>query len=267
MSTENPTTEVADIERLVRTCSVFKTEGVEVPFAIVPDGYTLTDLEKLMPGPRRIRETIDLHNVASFVDYVKKWSNLDSVIFANGSDRSLRAVLDYHTGDAATWCSHRANYTAKMSREAMAWVASNGSPQNQTQFAEFIEDRIGDVVKPAGADLLERVLKLQIITKATFRSAIRLQTGQVQLAYSEEDENGTVELPEKIEIGIPLFHNGQGYKLDARLRYRLTEGKVLFTYKLLEIDRAIEQAFDEVVERVRTVTGLPVLMGARGKAE
>jgi uncharacterized protein YfdQ (DUF2303 family) len=265
VNTENPT-ETSDMERLVRVSTVHAEPDLEVPFVLVPDGYSLKDLESLRPGPRRIRETIDLHNLTSFTDYVNKWKDDDSVIFANTGERSLRAVLDYHNPVGASWGSHRANYVAKMSREAVAWMASNSSPQNQQQFAEFIEDRIGDVVKPEGADLLERVLKLQIITKATFRSALRLQTGQVQLAYSEEDENGTVELPEKIEI-IPLFHNGQGYKLDARLRYRLTEGKVHFTYKLLEIDRAIEQAFDEVVERVRAVTSLSVLMGARGRAD
>lgn len=264
-----PSGVVGDMERIVRGSTVFKPEGCEAAFLQVPNGYQVKDLEFLAKQPRRIRESISHENVDSFIEYLNQWGNEDTTIFANGSDRYLRAVIDYHVDTSTpSWCSHQTSYTARLSRELLAWQSKNGQALTQVDFAEFIEDRISDVVDPVGADLLERVLKLQIIQKATFRSAIRLQTGQVQLQYSEEDENGTLELPDKITLGLPVFHNGDPYKVQARLRFKLAEGKVSFSYKLLEIDRAIEHAFAEVVAKVKAgAADVTIFAAQRAKVE
>lgn len=263
--TEQPETEIRDIERIVRGSTIHEVDGAQ--FAVVPNGYKLEDLEKLQQAPRRIRENVVLHTVDAFIEYAKEWRKTGvSVIFANEEARSLRAVIDYHSKlgevDAASWGTHKASYTAKFSREALAWMGKNGKPMSQIEFAEFLEEHIADVVEPAGADLLERALKLQFIQKAVFGSAVRLQSGEFQLNWSEENQKGTVELPEKIALGIPLFHGGTAYKIEARLRYRLAEGKVTFTYKLVEIEAAIEHAFAEVVTKVcQEVTGVAIYQG------
>lgn len=264
MSNENEN-QVNAIADLVRASTV--NAGVtEVPFIVVPRGFEVQDLEKLGAAPRRVREDIKLHTVESFISYTSLWkADGDSVIFCDEKARTLQAVLDYHEdSDTPTWASHRVHYKAELSREAQAWMANNGKPLPQLSFAEFMEDRVQDVVAPSGADLLERILKLQILKKVVFGSGIRLQTGEFQLNWSEENQQGTVEFPEKISLGIPLFHKGKPYKIDARLRYALNEGKVSFTYKLLNFDEALEQAFAEIVTKVTAeVTEVEVFQGSR----
>lgn len=257
---------VKDLEALVRA-STIDTEHTDVPFVVIPSGHKLEDLERLQARPRRVREVVTLTTVESFIDYMKVWKQpTTSVIFANENMRSLRATIDYHEADDPTWCDHRAIYQAQHSRELKAWLENSGKAMQQIAFAEFIEDRIADVVDPQGADLLERVLKLQFITKGVFGSAVRLQSGEFSLQYSEEQEKGSVEFPEKLALGIPLFHNGKAYKVDVRLRYRLAEGKVTFTYKLVDIDRLIEHAFAEIVQKVAAaVTEVAIYQGSRAK--
>lgn len=258
---ENHVKAIADLVR----ASTIDSEATDVPFVVVPAGYNLQDLEKLADAPRRIREAVKLATVDSFIEYVNEWKTPDiSVIFCNENARALHATIDYHEGDSPSWCTHGANYKAELSREAQAWMANSGKPMPQLIFAEFMEDRVADVVSPSGADLLERILQLQILKKVVFGSALRLQTGEFQLNWSEDNEKGSVEFPEKISLGIPLFHKGKAYKIEARLRYSLSEGKVSFTYKLLNIDEALEDAFAEIVTRVKQeVTEVKTFQGSR----
>ncbi len=114
-----------------------------------------------------------------------------------------------------------------------------------------LEDRAGDIVTPTGAELLEIATKFQVIRKAVFGSAIRLATGEFQFNYSDENDKGTIEVPEVITLGLAPFHNGESYEVQARLRYRLREGKLAFTFKLINPERVIEDAFNSVVESVK----------------
>jgi uncharacterized protein YfdQ (DUF2303 family) len=249
MSEENASL-LVDAERLIRSGTVF-TSSAEVPFLVLPVDYKLQDTEALQKRPRRIRERLRFGTIESFVAYVQAWADPGSVIFVDEKMRTLRAILDYHASDQSpTWCDHQATFTAQISREATAWMGNNTKGLEQIQFAEFLEERIADVVEPAGADLLERALKLQFIQQAVFGSAVRLQSGEFQLQYSQENQKGSVELPEKVALGLQIFHSGKAYKIDARLRYRLKEGKVTFHYKLVELEKAMEHAFDEITREI-----------------
>lgn len=266
MSNNVNESQIKDIEALVRgsTVHVIAADTTAAPFALVPPGYKLEDLEKLLERPRRIVQTADLTSIESFIAYVMAHKEPQTVIFASDSDRRLRAAIDYHeSADLPSWCRHQATYEAKLSREAKAWFGADGNAMSQVAFAEFLEEHADQVVAPAGAALLEQALKLQVIQKAVFGSAMRLQTGEFQLNWSQENEKGTVELPERIRLGIPIFHRGPSYAIEARLRYRVSEGKVAFTYKIIEKERAIEHAFEKVVEEVRTALALPIYFGSR----
>jgi uncharacterized protein YfdQ (DUF2303 family) len=95
-------------------------------------------------------------------------------------------------------------------------------------------------------------------------SSRRLDNGQVQFAYSETIDarasEGSVEIPREFVIGVRLFKNGDGYKVRARLKYRLNAGKLKFWYELDRAENAIEDAFKAYVERAREA-GFAVLIG------
>lgn len=226
------------------------------PYALVPEDYQAIVLEEYMDAPIRIRQSVNLKTSGAFIDYVKRFKDGDTTIFADKDERALRAVLDYHISNpdnmhVASWSTHKANYACPLSRGWKAWIGSNGEKFNQLQFAEFLEERAKDIVKPSGAELLDIALKFNVTRKSVFGSAIRLNSGEVQFQFSDQNEKkASVEVPEEFTIGVAPFHNGDKYELKARLRYRINEGKLTIWYQLIEPEQIIEDAFKGVCQEI-----------------
>ena len=228
-----------------------------LPYALVPENFKALDLEKMKEHPSRIRQTVNLKTAEAFIEYAKRFGDEFSTIFADKDRRSFRAILDYHAqgGSAeehtASWNSHIANYSCPFSREWEAWSDRNNKKMDQLQFAEFLEDRAKDIVKPSGAELLDIALKFNVTRKSVFSSGIRLNSGEVQFQFSDQNEKkDTVEVPEEFTIGLAPFHNGEPYEVKARLRYRINEGSLTIWYQLIEPEKVIEDAFNGVMTNV-----------------
>lgn len=253
-----------EIESLIRRASVI-SEWLDKPVIGVPEGCTLQKLDPLLENPRRVVETITLHSIQDFIDYLKRWKLPATVVFADQEKRTLRSLIDFHEDNSKPrWADHSALYTAKLSREAEAWIGENGQGMDQATFADFLEERAIDVKTPSGSELLTLATNLQVISKVTFGSLVKLATGEFDLKYSEDQQHGSVKLPEKFILGIPLYHKGPAYQLEARLRYRVRDGKVVFIYKLVDLEAAQEHAFNEIVNQVKAeLADIQVYQGTR----
>ena len=71
-------------------------------------------------------------------------------------------------------------------------------------------------------------------------------------------------IPKEFALGLRVFKNGDGYKLRARLKYRLGGGSIKFWYELDRPERVVEDAFAGYVDQVRENSGYVVLLGAAG---
>ncbi|MFV8770806.1 DUF2303 family protein [Yersinia enterocolitica] len=243
-------TEVNSLLALTTAQTVLEVAGN--PLVQVPDGYRVQDLEDYLPAPRRMRQRVVLLSAASFIAYCVRFANTGTTILADSESNSLQAVIDHAVNSAEpTWNDHRASYSCELSKAWKIWQKYDGQTLGQEQFAELLEDRAADVVNPTGAELLEIATKFQVIRKAIFGSAMRLATGEFQFNYSDENEKGTIEVPELITLGLAPFHNGESYEVQARLRYRLREGKLTFTFKLVNPERVVEDAFNSIVDKVK----------------
>lgn len=245
----------------------------------VPDSYTLHDLtekrDRSEPSDVRKRSTAQLLDLPSFITYCKDQALAgEGYIYANTDRRSFTAVFnDYRDAFTAGWRDHRAHFAAVFTPEFQRWQDNNGSgrAKDQTAFAEFIEDNFADLVPPYAQQLLDVATTIQAKTDINFSSAKRLHDGQVQLAYTEVIDakagaDGALTIPREFELGLRLFKNGAGYKLKARLKYRLGNGGVKFWYEIDRPERAIEDAFAGYVEQVRAESGYSVLIGSPDKA-
>ena len=240
---------------------------------VVPQDYVHIDITKYVEeaevNPNRKRGTVHLQDLASLIDYCKAMSCKDvGFIYADPDSREIVAVLNDHRGRLAGWRDHRASYKAAFTPEFERWLSNSGSAKakDQTTFAEFIEDNIADISEPAGAQLLEVATTIQAKTDISFSSARRLDNGQVQLGYTETIDakagaNGALSIPREFSLGLRIFKNGDGYKLSARLKYRLIGGTVKFWYELDRPERAIEDAFSGYIARLREQSGYQVLIG------
>lgn len=241
---------------------------------VLPPEHKHVDLtgiiERAGAAPRRKQGTVQLSDIASFNIFVAdQGPPHKTYIYADPDARTLTAVMNDHAKGAtpdsgAGWRDQRAVFTAELSREFATWLKNDKAPMEQESFAIFLEDNIADVCEPSGETLLAIALTLQAKTEVNFSSVRRLDNGQVQLTYSENIEaraiGGSIEIPREFTIGLRLFKNGDGYKVRARLKYRMLAGKVKFWYELDRAQNAIEDAFQHYIDSARE-NGFSVLIG------
>ncbi len=269
--------EAAAVARLSATPSQSEIDGIPVLF--VPDGYTHEILENLLPAPKRKKGTVNLHEVESFVTYVKSQGSLANcniyldVDYAKQKVQAVAIFNDHGDGDGpAGWRDHRAVYVPRFTDQWSKWNKFDGEKLPQAVFANFLEMNIGDVASqagsklPTGADMLTFVSQLQETRKVKYGSAINTTNGMVQLEFIEDTDaatKGKLEFFREFAIGVQPFMNGPAYELRAFLRYRIdrNEGSLFFWYELQRADRVLEDACKSIVDKIRNDAGVPVLFG------
>lgn len=241
-------------------------------FATVPPGHQHVNISKAVEAaqarPDRKTGTVELRSLDSLVQICQdQQAQTHAYIYADPDARTITAVFNDQR-DTQGWRDHRANFKAEYTLEFQRWLSKNGHEcaMDQLLFAEFIEDNFADITEPSAHQLLEVATTLQAKTEINFRSAKRLQDGQNQITYTEAinataGASGALTIPKEFALGLRIFKNGEGYKLRARLKYRLAGGGVKFWYELDRPVRAIEDAFASYIEKVRTETGYTVLVG------
>ncbi len=241
----------------------------QTPYVVLPEGYKVHDLEKTLPTPTRKRARVTLAQTSAFIAYYKM-HRVASQIYGTTEPPRFIAVLDDHSvSHSPGWREHTAHYDCPLSPEWSTWNGSNKKQMSQTDFAQFIEDNLPDVVEPEAAHMLEVSRTLEAKKKVNFASGIRLANGEVQFTYEEQIQGtaakGQIKVPETFVLGIPVFHGGPRYHVEARLRYRIADGGAMtMWYDLLRPHKIIEHAALEVWKEIETETGESILHGSPG---
>jgi len=241
------------IDSIINALSAKKIED-NADFAVVPEGYSLTDLEQFKDAPRRIKTRIELRSAQSFCDYVIKFAADGASVFCDLKGQTFTAVLDYHVDDSTpAWAGHKATYTCPIDSRWKTWTGRNGKQMSQVEFAQFIEDNLPDIVHPAGTDMLTISRNLQAKKKVDFKSDQNLSNGDIQFTYNETTTGtaGQLEIPQEFTLGIPVYEGGAPYEVKARLRYRISEGKLTMWYDLVRPERMEEDAFKETAANIK----------------
>lgn len=266
--------------------------GVEAPVALTPSGpqrVPSSIFDEYRDKPTRRKGTATLLDLSSLIAHVERFKDTDTVLFANDdrSNPSLVAVLDYHRAGAAAdprFGEHRARFAFPLSDEWKAWSASNKKPMSMIEFAAFLEDRIIDVlddtsdlpddmkrfVSAIGGNiasptkLMETAVGLKVHEKSNVGETVNLASGEGEISFVSTHTDGAgkpLKVPNLFLIGIPVFKNDPAYRIAVRLRYRKRDGGLTFWYELWRQEPVFDHAFGEALDRVRTETGLPVLLG------
>ncbi|OGS99808.1 MAG: hypothetical protein A3K04_02370 [Gallionellales bacterium RBG_16_56_9] len=245
----------------------------------LPPSWNLVekDDERLLDKPRRKRADVRLHDVASFTDYIKRHGSLaDSTLWCQanyeGGKVEFIAILNDHgeVHTAAAWRDHIAKFAPEYAEEWKRWNAAHKQLFTQPEFAAFIEENIKDIVGgttdglPTGGEMLEMALSFEANQDFRFKSAIRLQSGGIQMSFTQTDDSQTLakmKMFERFAIGIPVFWNGDAYRIEARLRYRVREGKLTFWYELIRQDKTLEAATKTIIQLIKDNSGTPLFFG------
>lgn len=243
-----------------------------IPYALVPEGYNIQELEKLLPAPVRIRQDVKVNDVASLQAYLAiEDPEKHAVVFADvpaGGELSVLAVLDYHRPGAPSFAAHRVKMVFQRSAEWKAWAGQDKQGMAQEAFAQFVEANLPDIVEPSGADLLEIAKSIEATKGVSFASAIRRDNGQREFKYSETIEGsaraGTVAIPERFVLGLRPFAVSEPYRVEAALRYRINSGNLVLWFELVRPHKVIEAAFNDVVAALQAFLGERLILGSLG---
>lgn len=238
------------------------------PYALVPEGVKLQDLEGLLPAPTRIRQALKVLDADTFIAYVNRFATPASAVFCDGPEgRNFVAKLDYHQPDQPSWGQHVAVYQCPISIEWGRWKAGDRKKMDQATFAEFFEENIRDITVPEGnpqapspADMLEISRTLEAKKNISFRQGTRLDNGQVQLTYNEQidgqaGETGQLKIPEQFFIGIRPFLGGDAFCVPVRFRYRIAESRLVMWFELVRPDKVLEEAYTTVRAKIQGAIG------------
>lgn len=179
------------------------------------------------------------------------------------------------------WLQHRIHYAFPLSEEWNTWIANNGKAMSQGDFAAFLEDRIAELTSPNIAEkndlerdfattvatpsqivMLSRGLKVHIESKGGH--IVNLASGEGQVSWEEvhkDAEGNALKVPGIFLINIAPFHRGETVRVPVRLRYRVSEGKVVWFYQLYRPDLHITERVLEDLRITSEETGLPVYEG------
>ncbi len=277
------------------TINIEHPDGTKAVLMARPNGDKGIAIESLKGAFDQYRKkpefrhgTAKFEDLASFIAHAKRFADKDSALFAAGSSTpTLTSVLDYHEAGpegAPRFGKHRGVYAFPLSDEWQAWTQRNVKFMTQSEFAEFIENRILDISDPSGAldrakefsaalgcsfaspsKLIELSRGLAMRVDCKVQNATNLATGETQLQYVTQhtDELGApLKVPSAFLITIPVFKTGSVYQIPARLRYRTRDAKISWFFELYRIDRVLDHAVREACTLAATETGLPLFYGS-----
>jgi uncharacterized protein YfdQ (DUF2303 family) len=238
-----------------------------IPFVVIPRSYDAVALECMLLNPVITRARPRLETLASLIAYVESFKGNDTAIFAHPVTGTVEAIIDYHaTKGKAAWREHRAIYGPKHSVEWERWKSQDDKWQDQRAFAEFIENNVQDIIKPAGAQMLEMASTLEAKITAEFKSGVRLDNGTSKLTFNTDTatkagEKGDLIIPDKFELALKPFLGGAAFPVIARFRYKIDAGTLKLKYQLVNPHLVIESAVEHMIQLVATGTGIKPFHG------
>ena len=233
-------------------------------------------LERYGYAPARCRGEARTAEPDSFIGYVKRlglpatttvWVDQHSPT----APPRVTAVINDHTDDPELpgWRDHRVTLSLRATPLWAHWVGRSGELGSQLAFAEHVEDGLPAIVAPSAADMLEIAQTFHAARQVEFSSGHRIASGEVQLHWHEETQtsagrNQSLDVPERFTLMLePWPGAGGGYEVQARLRYRIVQGKLQIGYRLDRVDEVMRLAVADLrAHLVEQLPDFPVLAGS-----
>lgn len=207
--------------------------------------------------PFRIVGTYRPATVDALIAYVKEHDSKvgRTTVWVHPTEGKVRVLLDDNGPATPQWRGHRADLDLLVAPEWAHWTRRDGILGSQEEFAEHIEDGVQQLVEPAAAEMLEIAQSFHAAQAATIRHARRLDSGQVNVVYTEDiqasaGEDGQLTVPQEFRLAIPPFVGEDPYEVTARLRFRLNAGNLKIGYRLDQPEAVVRDALEKIHERL-----------------
>lgn len=286
--------EFVSAQNKIESFNVTRGDPTKASFIAVPEGMELNGIKRFLDEylsvPERIKGLSRHSTVNSLISHIGDFKDEGTVIFANVDPKNpeIMAIYNYNM-DSGTprFGDHRAVLDCTLSDEWKTWTQNANETLSQHQFASMIEDNIGDIQQVpdlkdpkysalkdismtlayafAGQDEMLKLSRgIEIYENSKAKSIVSLNSGERTLEYMTEhkDAGGSkISVPGLFLISIPVFKDSVSYRLPVRLRYRLIDSVVKWSYDIYRDDKAFKLAYDEMCELVQHKTALPIYFG------
>ena len=214
------------------------------------------DREDALPQPLRPRGIFRPATVHSLTSYLK--THLESMpgttIWVDRSAATVTAILNDHYTQPATagWGDYKAILSLERTPEWKHWKDADGRLMSQEDFAEHIQQGLDEIIEPEPATMLEVAQSIQGTTDATWRTARRLDNGEVAFEYSEAvaaqaGPRGSLPIPSEFTLSVVPFYGEELEQVTARLRYRVSGGHLTIGYQLVQPHKVELEALHSIV--------------------
>lgn len=239
--------------------AVPKADGVHIETVNIEPGNAV---------PMRPRGTTQVFDAASFNELLAVNDTAGSTTIYINRDANTPSIVAVLNGNGSTgpgWGDFRAEIVFRFTPQWKRWTSIDGKMMDQSAFAEFVEDNMADIVSPPGAEMLEIAQYLSATRSVDFKSAIRLSSGQIQFQNVESIDAkvgaGQVAIPETITLGIAPVFGLPPFRVEARFRYRVQDGKLRLGIKLQRVEDTMEAVVNDMVNGTLPGEGRPAVKG------
>lgn len=230
------------------------------------------DADQLNDHPVDRRGTIKVDSPGGLVHYALRHLDEDATtVWGSVDDGRIEVVFNDHAnhdGDNQPgWADHRAVLQLRRSPEWQAWTGIDGRMMSQVELAEFLEDHALEVYEPDGSTLLEVTQTFHATTGATFKSAVKLATGEQQLRYEEEVNAsagrtpGQVDIPTDLVLGLRPWIGVSAVHVPAKFRFQVRRGELALGIRLQRAEEISRDAVERALSTVATELSLEPIEG------
>lgn len=213
-----------------------------------------------------------------------------TIAFMDSKNGAVSVIFNHHDAgpEGQQWGDFEATYKPVFSKPWNAWTGTTNW-LDLAAFSAFVEDHITDIGEPppasggteadkelrelaklygshyaSRADLIGVSKGFKVHVKEEVENVLDQTGGQLQVLWKTEhtgQRGGPVKFDGMFILAIPVFDRGDHFRLPVRLKYRVNEGKLFFSFAVINQDLAQTTAIEDIRKKVAAETKLPVFYG------
>jgi hypothetical protein len=232
--------------------------------------------------PKIIKLTTQLQTSLALAQYLHRFKDDDSIMFADVMASRITAILDYHVRPTANQpapapdgaainaepakprhSAHRAILQLRHAQEWAVWTGQNEKLMSHVAFANFLEENAVDVINPDGAALLELIRDLNVKSGSTFKSQVRMGD-VVKFEYQKADDVSSkeeIEMPIGFTLNIPVYFGEPPITMNALLRRKIDDGQLFLGFKIQRLENHKQTEFMRIADEISAETDVETVLG------
>jgi uncharacterized protein YfdQ (DUF2303 family) len=230
------------------------------------------DFGALLPSPREARGEAELHTARSFAAYVNRLADLGTTVWADQGRTRITAVFNDHTRtlvdsgigeELPGWRDHRAVFLPQYDEEWLAWqkvdASQGGRLMTKKAFGQFLADHAHSIRGTDVSRMIDAAMQLVASRVKTTQEDVDLDSGQVNITYTEEVRGQKVpraaKLPPRFKVALHVYQGAEPdeepFEVEAVTQWDVdTEGRVGVGIRLQQVPLVKQAAWQREIARL-----------------